>query len=356
MALLYIDGFDALSDYNDLQERGWVLKTAVYSYLSSTTRNSVGKSLRLDSVDISAARVFPEAATVYVGFALLMGGLPGSTRGLFEVGYGGRPHIAIQINADGTLRAMATTSGEIGQATAAGTVLATSVNALSAGVWYYIELKAVCSDTVGVIELRVDGSNTGWFNLTSQDTNRMTAPLSTNINAVAVYCANNTGDGFLFDDLYIASGTGGSVTTFLGDVEVRTILPSTGNGSNTDFTLSTGTDHGAVVDDATPNDDTDYSYSSTLNHVETLNYPALGVTGTVYGVQLVPHLKRSAAGVRGFAGVCRISSTNYVNGTTQYPSTSYRGIPVLYETSPATSSAWTVSEIDGAEFGVKVTA
>jgi hypothetical protein len=86
------------------------------------------------------------------------------------------------------------------------------------------------------------------------------------------------------DDLYVCDGSGSVNNDFLGECRVLTLLPSDGNGSNNDFDTSAGgspADHGAMVNDTTPNDDTDYVSSSTVDHVDSWNYPALGYTGTL---------------------------------------------------------------------------
>ena len=141
---------------------------------------------------------------------------------------------------------------------------------------------------------------------------------------------------------------------FLGQCRVVTLRPSTGNGSNTDFTCSTGSDHGALVDEAAPNDDTDYVSSGTVDHVDTWNFPAVGYTGTVKGVQLALSAKKTDSGTRAIAAVTRPVSTNRVHATTHYLSTGYLYWLSLWEVNPEDSAAWEVADVDGAEFGAKV--
>jgi hypothetical protein len=50
----------------------------------------------------------------------------------------------------------------------------------------------------------------------------------------------------------------------------------------------------------------------------------------------------------------RISTTNYAGATSAGLATTYADKITMYETSPATAAAWTVTEIDGAEFGCKL--
>jgi len=50
--------------------------------------------------------------------------------------------------------------------------------------------------------------------------------------------------------------------------------------------------------------------------------------------------------------VIRISGIDY-EGTEQFLPTTYSPVTQQYDTSPATASAWTVGEIDAAEFGIR---
>jgi len=232
------------------------------------------------------------------------------------------------------------------------TILATSTNILLINVWYYIELKVVFSNTVGTIELRVNGTSTGWVPpLGSLDTVH-----SANVS-FSVFAWQGTGNAttIYLDDMYLGDGAA-PATTFLGDRRVVTVVASAGDGTYGEFTPSTGTDNGAMVDEATPDGDTTYNGSVTLNHRDTYNFAALGVTGLVGAVEVNNWCKKSDAGVRSVTNMCRIGGADYVGtNATALSDASYLPVREIWETSPATAVAWTVAEIDGAEFGVKVT-
>ncbi len=157
--------------------------------------------------------------------------------------------------------------------------------------------------------------------------------------------------GNYIDDLYVLSGTGGTLTTRIGPCRVVGIVSSTGDGSVAQFTPSTGTDNGAMVDDSTPDDDTTYNASTTIGFIDTYNFAAVGYTGTVKGVGIRNDCKADS-GVAGIRNVSRISSTNYFSSAIALTS-SYTICINIQELSPATAGAWTVSEIDGAEFGLE---
>ena len=115
--------------------------------------------------------------------------------------------------------------------------------------------------------------------------------------------------GFEFDPKgYICDVQGGDTAgsaphnAFMGDIRVEAQLPLTdavgGNATNRDFTPSTGTDHGAILD-ANPPTATPYLESGTATQKETSRYPALSIAaGTVYGIQAMPHVVKTAPGGR----------------------------------------------------------
>ena len=84
---------------------------------------------------------------------------------------------------------------------AGGTVLGTTATGLIAiNTWYYIELQVVLSDTVGVVNLTIDG--TSRLALTSQDTkNAGTKTVFDTMSLVGI-----TGVTAKFDDLYRGHG------------------------------------------------------------------------------------------------------------------------------------------------------
>jgi hypothetical protein len=66
------------------------------------------------------------------------------------------------------------------------------------------------------------------------------------------------------------------------------------------------------------------------------------------------YARKDDAGTRKVAPLFRISSTDYV-GSDDTLSTSYQYFGQIYENSPATSAAWSISEINNAEIGLKLT-
>jgi hypothetical protein len=124
---------------------------------------------------------------------------------------------------------------------------------------------------------------------------------------------------------------------FLGDCVVECLLPQTGNGDLTDFTPSTGTDHGAMVDENPPNDDTDYTTGDTAGQQDCYQYPSLALTGAILGIQTNLYAKKTDAGARTVAPIVRLGSTTYV-GVAVAPATSYSYLTAIRELNPRPAS------------------
>jgi len=85
--------------------------------------------------------------------------------------------------------------------------------------------------------------------------------------------------------------------------------------------------------------------------VDTYNFPAVGVAGTVAGVQQSIYAKCEVAGVRRLEGNTNMAGIDYhANGALLGSDWAY--LTEFFPTSPATVAPWTVAEIDAAEFGI----
>jgi hypothetical protein len=207
-------------------------------------------------------------------------------------------------------------------------------------IWRYVEMQYTPS--TGACTIKVDGATavTG------------TVPTTTSVSYIGL-----KGPGYLianynfFDDLYVLDNTGTSNKTYLGDVRVQTLLPSA-DGSNSGMTTSTGTSHSALVKEATPNT-TDYVYSPSAGVKDTYQFQDLSnITSNVYGVEVTNYAHKDAAGPASMSNVVRIAGTDYVS-TSQPLSVSWTANRDLMDVNPATSSNWSASDVNNAEFGVQ---
>ena len=156
-------------------------------------------------------------------------------------------------------------------------------------------------------------------------------------------------------DIYVNDNTGGVDDGFWGPISVVTMRP-TAAGDKAQWTPLSSTNV-SNVDDTTDDGDTTYNATSTLNQIDSFVMADTGyAAGTVKGVEVVMDARRTdASATARLAPLWRIGSTDYV-GSDLIPRSTYLFLRALYRLSPATSAAWTVSELDGAELGYKRTA
>lgn len=276
-----------------------------------------------------------------VGFAFKCASLPSTSGDIIALMDGAVVHVTLRLTTAGALAV-----------TRNGTVLGTSANVISAGSYFYIELKAKIDDSTGTYDVQVNGGNvlTGTGADTRNAGNATADTVRIGINLVA----GNFSSTLDFDDLYICDGQGSTNNTFLGDVRVDAYLPA-GAGNSTQLTASAGSNY-QCVDDSTPNGDTDYVQSATTSQKDTYDFTNMSHTpSTIFGVQILMSAKKDDAGTRSIAAVTRSAGSD-TDGTTQALSTSYVYYREIRETDPNGPAAWTKTSFNAAEFGVKVAA
>ena len=239
-----------------------------------------------------------------------------------------------------------------------GTTLATGPTALFAGIPYYIEFKATIDSAAGSYTVKINEVQ----ELTASGVN--TRGIGTNNSADSVRLGGGVGFSIFgggsffnagyFDDFYCCDGSGGVNNDFLGDVRVQCLFPN-GPGATTGWTPLSGANW-QNVDEVPPDGDTTYVSAGTPGTIDTYAMTDLAATtGTVKGVQTVIDARKDDSGTRTIAPVFHIGASDYV-GTNQNIMTAYSMFLQPYDTSPATSAAWTVSEVNGLNLGQKLVA
>lgn len=346
MALRWADGFDhyAIGDI----ERMW--STYVGTGTGSINAGRTGNALRFNDGSsnggIRKMNLVTSGSTCIFGMAYRISQVNSQGCGIFQGMTGSTNQWTLQ--KDGTSALISLRQGSLN-----GTVINTSAYTVPTNTWIYVEIKIVLATTaVGSYEVRVNGSSI------MSATGVITSASGTTWNGLSILvtpsaAASCSHDG---DDAYFCDASGSDNNDFLGDIKIETLFPSTdavSAGSNAGLTPSTGTDHGALVDETAPNT-TDYNGSSTVGVKDTYNYPSLATTvGTVLGVMVCPFLAKSDAGARTMNPVVRVGGTDY-DGVVVYPSYgSYKYFPEIFERDP-TSTLWTISSVNSAEFGEKI--
>ena len=219
--------------------------------------------------------------------------------------------------------------------------------------WYYIEVQATLGDgTSGSVEVRVNEET--WISATGIDTKN--GGTKTVFDSVYFNGPANVSQLNRFDDIYITNGAGSAPTNgFLGDVKVETLRPN-GNGNVSQFTGSDGnsTDNYLLVDESTYSNG-DYVHSSNSGDRDLYTFTDLAATaGTVYGVVATAVVNKNDTGSKQAELTARVGGTNYDSAARTLTTTDVGEVQV-WEDNPNTSAGWTISDVNGAEFGVQVT-
>jgi hypothetical protein len=143
-----------------------------------------------------------ESDTIIVGSAQSINALS-VTRTVFELrsDAGVTQHITVDVTATGVL--------EVRRGTVSGTVLASSAaGAVTAGAWFYVEVKVKLHDTIGTVEARVNG-----VQVIAPTTGLDTKNAGTKTTFDAIRLIGSSNPQFTYDDVYIVTG---SDAAFLG--------------------------------------------------------------------------------------------------------------------------------------------
>lgn len=233
-----------------------------------------------------------------------------------------------------------------------GTNIGTSTTTFPSGSYTHFVLKVKIHDTAGTVDLWMNGNLE--ISLTGVATRNGGTGVYDNIRWSRGSNAFNQLNNLKIDDIYCLDTSGSAPwNASLGDVMCLAHYP-TAEGNTIDWDPSTGSDNSALVDETSPNDDTDYNSSSALNDKDTFTTQDLSASGQIFAVQVHVRAKKTATGTGKVATVVRHSGTDYV-GTDKTPTTSYTYSTQIYSTNPGTSAQWLEADFNAAEFGYKKT-
>ena len=330
MTLLYIDGFET-QDASRYQN-------ATMGFSSSGTRFSYGYCVDVFRPSFDKSLVSNQT-TLIVGIAQKTNSYESNIQFIGDNGTVNNLSVYF-LNSGGIQVRRGTTAGTLLASAGAGSYPTTN--------WFYSEVKVVFSDTVGTVEVRING--TAVITATGLDTNNSTTVGS---DVVSIQTPN-AGANRQLDDFYICNGSGSVNNNFLGDVRVATLAPDN-NGASSQFVGSDGnsTDNYLLVDES-PYNTSDYVASSTSAQKDSYSMQDLpGSASSVLGVQQVAVLTKTDAGAIQAKHLIRSGATNYSTSAFSL-STAYQTYLFIRETNPNTSAAWTVAGVNGHEAGIEV--
>lgn len=342
MALLWVDGFDSYGTTPGNAVTGLANK---YSSASADS-NFTLKAGRLSGNSIQALggtffeSAFTAAATVIIGFAYKQDRLTNNQE-IIEFKDSTSVQCSLQIQSDGEVALWRGASFAL--------LGATNGAKIQAGTWNYIEIKVTIHNTAGAVTISVNGSTV--LTLTSVNTRQGTS----NNQATSVRFTGNLNgtDKSYWDDIYICDTSGSNNNAILGPQKVQMILPSADNGSQ-QWTTSSGTVHFSLVNENPHDSSTTYVTDTVSGHVDLWDYADTSGLANVKGIQQNTVFETDSASAFSINQRCKSSSTTSdatgVAGTNGTFKTTSR----VLETDPNTSALWTTTNLNAAQFGVKV--
>jgi len=156
-----------------------------------------------------------------------------------------------------------------------------------------------------------------------------------------------------FDDVFICNALGTENNDFRGSCRVDLLLPNA-DGAVEEWDLSTGSDSFALIDEATPNSDTDYIESDVPGEITRVGLQDLSdVTHVVFGVQVGAWARKEDAGPAEFR-MGMFSDATAAAGADRVLSESYIMYYDIFEHDPDGDIDWTAAAVNAAQAYVEV--
>jgi hypothetical protein len=351
MALVFCDGFDHYAT-SDLGKK-WTSWTGTgtagdYDINYGYARAPGGMGIRR-LTNIQAGRLMYKTLSsthtsfIYGMSIMFSAAVPTSTTGPFMAVWDSSSGVSTTYQL--CLRGDA--GGHLVLAAPVGTILATSSNTFSSGVWYHIELKATINNTTGTYEVRVNGSSTGWI---PAATGKNTRGQSANNYIDTLGIGDGAAAGANIDDLYFLSSASPN-NDFLGPVKIMTAYPS-GAGNYAQWTGNFASNF-TNVQELTGDSDSTFNQSATANQIDTFNFDDMP-TGTIIATQDVMMARQDAGAARVVRTKYRSGGGTDYNGTSYNMAGSYQFHLDPRDVDPATGSAYTVSNFNAEERGYEL--
>lgn len=229
--------------------------------------------------------------------------------------------------------------------------LGVSSTSVTDGDWHHVELAFVADNTSGVAKLWIDGN-------LEVDVSGDTTGFGGNISTTGIDNLDWRSDDMEIDidDLLVwdEEGTGLVESGQLGPHRIELKTP-TADGNSEDWTLSTGTDAYALLDEDSAASAADYVETSTLDDqmLFELSASGFGNPQTIHGVALHTRAAFTGAGTPELNGRVRSGTSEAdAEGGTMVLTGTQADYVRWVDTDPDTASAWAdVAAIDAAEFG-----
>lgn len=219
------------------------------------------------------------------------------------------------------------------------TLIATGTTVLNLSQVYHLQVRVNIHDTTGIVQVKMDGVLDLDF---SGDTKPGT---DTTTNAFQIGQTTTNPMTIQFDNVVIDDAT------WPGKTNIQAIRPN-GAGNSAQWTPSAGSNWDCV--DEVPASDADSVVTNVNDQVDL--YAAGNLVGTIDSVVCVQvqarAVKEGAATPQNLALGVRTGATDYFFSDKIIP-TAAKSVFNLWAQNPNTAAAWTKTEVDGAEIGIK---
>lgn len=220
-------------------------------------------------------------------------------------------------------------------------------------VWYYIEIKARLHDTLGFVEVRVNGISV--YSVTNVDTKNGGTKTVFDHLRVSTSNISPVRRNMQWDDMYMLNGAGSVNTDFLGDIAIETLFPN-GNGDSSDFIGSDGNsvDNYLLVDEASP-DYSDWAGGTAVGAKDLyqMQNPAR-TAGPVHGAIITAFTVNGDSGPRSLRTIAKLGST-IANGDSTALVTTPSIQKQVIETDFDAGGALTIGDIQSIQVGAEIT-
>jgi hypothetical protein len=354
MALLWCDGFDHYGTSTTKMLDGVWAEVGASVSLSSVNPRTGSLHIRQSggTPTTKLRRVFGGAkTTVGIGAAFYFASLPSGNDGtnLFQFcDTANIEQLTIGLQSTGTVAAWR-------RRPSGGTLLGTSASpVVVASAYQHIEAVVFFSDTVGTVEVRVNGVTV--LSLSGIDT-----VYTANVEASQAYIGGNIPGEALnhptmdLDDVFCYDNTSSYNNTFIGDRRVLTLFPNA-NTATADWTAVGAATGYECIDEASPNDDTDYITAATTGLVSQFGLQNLpGGISVVNAVVMVERARKTEAGTAN-TKVSIVSGASTTAGADKPLTEVYTYRQDVFQTDPSSAAPFTPSQVDSLNFKVERTA
>lgn len=216
-------------------------------------------------------------------------------------------------------------------------------------VWHHIEWEIYVDNTSGWTRLRVNGEILCYA--TGMDTQ---GQASENVENILLITSHNAG----FTNLCVIAVTGDGAQTPLGIHTTETLYP-TGNGDVNQFVNSSGnsTNNYQYIDSATPNADSQLVTCTGINNEDLYSLDNLLNTNNIdkiHAIEIVSWAAKNRTNPLSINPIYRISGVSYSGASMYLHRGDYDYYSNYFETNQASSSGFSVSDINEIQIGNKI--